>query len=292
MQLQTQVAIPRPLFAIEPFQKVLLVGSCFAQNMGKRFSEAQFQTTVNPFGVMYNPGSILHTVQRCTDCPAVAIFTLGTNRVYCWKETGEIADNCKKLPQKLFDEKELTIDQCVSFLNQAIEILKTRNPQVQVVITVSPIRYAKYGFVGSQLSKATLILATHRLLSLHPDCTSYFPAYEIMNDELRDYRFYAPDMLHPTEQAVEYIWEQFSNSYFSPLTHAFLKEWQPLKAALSHKPFDAEGAEYKAFLEKTLQQIKALENKYQHPINLNMCQGAPLNIKQNSYTADNNRLSD
>ena len=270
MQLQTQVAIPRPLFAIEPFQKVLLVGSCFAQNMGKRFSEAQFQTTVNPFGVMYNPGSILHTVQRCTDCPAVAIFTLGTNRVYCWKETGEIADNCKKLPQKLFDEKELTIDQCVSFLNQAIEILKTRNPQVQVVITVSPIRYAKYGFVGSQLSKATLILATHRLLSLHPDCTSYFPAYEIMNDELRDYRFYAPDMLHPTEQAVEYIWEQFSNSYFSPLTHAFLKEWQPLKAALSHKPFDAEGAEYKAFLEKTLQQIKALENKYQHPINLNM----------------------
>ena len=261
MQLQTQVAIPRPLFAIEPFQKVLLVGSCFAQNMGKRFSEAQFQTTVNPFGVMYNPGSILHTVQRCTDCPAVAIFTLGTNRVYCWKETGEIADNCKKLPQKLFDEKELTIDQCVSFLNQAIEILKTRNPQVQVVITVSPIRYAKYGFVGSQLSKATLILATHRLLSLHPDCTSYFPAYEIMNDELRDYRFYAPDMLHPTEQAVEYIWEQFSNSYFSPLTHAFLKEWQPLLAALKHKPFDAESAEYKAFIAKTLQAIRVLDRK-------------------------------
>lgn len=268
MQLQTQVAIPRPLFAIEPFQKVLLVGSCFAQNMGKRFSEAQFQTTVNPFGVMYNPGSILHTVQRCTDCPAVAIFTLGTNHVYCWKETGEIADNCKKLPQKLFDEKELTIDQCVSFLNQAIEILKTRNPQVQVVITVSPIRYAKYGFVGSQLSKATLILATHRLLSLHSDCTSYFPAYEIMNDELRDYRFYAPDMLHPTEQAVEYIWEQFSNAYFSPLTHAFLKEWQPLLAALKHKPFDAESAEYKAFIAKTLQDIRVLGEKYGHKIDL------------------------
>ena len=99
MQLQTPVAIPHPTFTIEPFERVLLVGSCFAQNMGKRFVEAQFQATVNPYGVMYNPGSILHTVERCTDSPAVAIFTLGTNHVYCWKETGEIADNCLKLPQ-------------------------------------------------------------------------------------------------------------------------------------------------------------------------------------------------
>jgi len=236
--------------------------------MGKRFVDAQFRATVNPYGVMYNPASILHTVERCGESPAVAIFTLGTNHVYCWKETGEIADNCRKLPQKLFEEKELSVDECVDFLQQAISILKERNPQVQIVLTVSPIRYAKYGFVASGLSKATLLLATHRLLGLHPDCTTYFPAYELMNDELRDYRFYAPDMLHPSEQAVEYIWQRFADAYLSFSAHAFLKEWQPLQAALNHKPFNPDGAEYKAFLAKTLQDIRALETKYGHELDL------------------------
>lgn len=268
MQLQTPVTIPQPKFDIPPFERILLVGSCFAQNMGKRFVDAQFRATVNPYGVMYNPASILHTVERCGESPAVAIFTLGTNHVYCWKETGEIADNCRKLPQKLFEEKELSVDECVDFLNQAVSILKERNPQVQVVLTVSPIRYAKYGFVASGLSKATLLLATHRLLGLHPDCTTYFPAYELMNDELRDYRFYAPDMLHPSEQAVEYIWQRFADAYLSFSAHAFLKEWQPLQAALNHKPFNPDGAEYKAFLAKTLQDIRALETKYGHKLDL------------------------
>ncbi len=268
MQLQTPVTIPQPKFDIPPFERILLVGSCFAQNMGKRFVDAQFRATVNPYGVMYNPASILHTVERCGESPAVAIFTLGTNHVYCWKETGEIADNCRKLPQKLFEEKELSVDECVDFLNQAVSILKERNPQVQVVITVSPIRYAKYGFVASGLSKATLLLATHHLLGLHPDCTSYFPAYELMNDELRDYRFYAPDMLHPSEQAVEYIWQRFADAYLSFSAHTFLKEWQPLQAALNHKPFNPDGAEYKAFLAKTLQDIRALETKYGHKLDL------------------------
>jgi lipoprotein len=236
--------------------------------MGKRFVDAQFRATVNPYGVMYNPASILHTVERCGESPAVAIFTLGTNHVYCWKETGEIADNCRKLPQKLFEEKELSVDECVDFLQQAVANLKERNPQVQVVLTVSPIRYAKYGFVASGLSKATLLLATNRLLGLHPDCTSYFPAYELMNDELRDYRFYAPDMLHPSEQAVEYIWQRFADAYLSFSAHAFLKEWQPLQAALNHKPFNPDGAEYKAFLAKTLQDIRALETKYGHKLDL------------------------
>ena len=268
MQLQTPVTIPQPKFDIPPFECILLVGSCFAQNMGKRFVDAQFRATVNPYGVMYNPASILHTVERCGESPAVGIFTLGTNHVYCWKETGEIADNCRKLPQKLFEEKELSVDECVDFLNQAVSILKERNPQVQIVLTVSPIRYAKYGFVASGLSKATLLLATHRLLGLHPDCTSYFPAYELMNDELRDYRFYAPDMLHPSEQAVEYIWQRFADTYLSFSAHTFLKEWQPLQAALNHKPFNPDGAEYKAFLAKTLQDIRALETKYGHKLDL------------------------
>ena len=268
MQLQTPVTIPQPKFDIPPFEHILLVGSCFAQNMGKRFVNAQFRATVNPYGVMFNPASILHTVERCGESPAVAIFTLGTNHVYCWKETGEIADNCRKLPQKLFEEKELSVDECVDFLQQAVAILKERNPQVQIVLTVSPIRYAKYGFVASGLSKATLLLATNRLLGLHPDCTSYFPAYELMNDELRDYRFYAPDMLHPSEQAVEYIWQRFADAYLSFSAHAFLKEWQPLQAALNHKPFNPDGAEYKAFLAKTLQDIRALETKYGHKLDL------------------------
>lgn len=275
MQLQTPVAIARPSFAIAPFERILLVGSCFAQNMGKRFKDTQFRAIVNPFGVMYNPASILHTVQRCEESPSVAIFTLGTNHVYIWKETGEIADNCRKLPQQLFEEKELSVNQCTDYLRQAVDILLERNPQVQVVITVSPIRYAKYGFVESQLSKATLLLAAHTLVTSHADCCTYFPAYEIMNDELRDYRFYAPDMLHPSEQAVEYIWQRFCEAYLSPTAHTFLKDWQPLQAALSHKPFNPESAEYQAFIAKTLQDIKALEARYGQKLNLDNWHIAP-----------------
>ena len=261
MQFRTIVDIPEPTFCIEPQELMLFVGSCFADNIGKRFVEEKFRATVNPFGVMYNPASVLHTVERCDVSPRVALFTLGTNRVYILKETGEIVDNCQKRPQRLFREEDLSVWQCCGYLQQAVDILKGRNPDVHVLVTVSPIRYAKYGYHGSQLSKATLLLAADMLVKANP-CCSYFPAYEIVNDELRDYRFYSEDMLHPSAQAVEYIWERFSEAYFSPSAKHFLEEWRPVKEALGHKPFHPESDEYKAFMERTRYKISLLKQKY------------------------------
>ena len=159
MEFRTVVDIPKPSFQIEPCEEVLFVGSCFADNIGQRFKDDKFRATVNPFGVMYNPASVFHTIQRITDVPRVVFLTLGTNHIYRLKETGEIVDNCEKRPQRLFQEEELTVEECVDYLRQVVELLKERNSDVQVVLTVSPIRYQKYGFHGSQLSKATLLLA-------------------------------------------------------------------------------------------------------------------------------------
>lgn len=261
MDFRTIVDIPTPEFTIEPQENMLFVGSCFADNIGKRFVDEMFLATVNPLGVMYNPASILHTIQSIEDAPRVAFLTLGTNHVYILKETGEIVDNCRKRPARLFHEEELTVDECAEYLQKAVDILNLRNKDVQVVVTVSPIRYAKYGYHGSQLSKATLQLAADKLVKANANCT-YFPAYEIVNDELRDYRFYREDMLHPTDQAVEYIWQRLQETYLSNSAKDFIEKWKPLKEAIRHRPFNPDGAEYIAFANKTKENIAKLRLQY------------------------------
>ena len=261
MEFRTVVPIDRASFQIEPLEEMLFVGSCFAENMGRRFVDDKFRAVVNPFGTMYNPASILHTVERCEAAPQTAVFTLGTNHVYRLRETGEIVDNCEKRPARLFQEEELSIDDCAQYLQRAIDILRKRQPNVRVIVTVSPIRYRKYGYHESQLSKATLLLAVRKLQDIH-----YFPAYEIMMDELRDYRFYADDMLHPSQQAIDYIWERFAETYFSERTRQFLNEWQPIKAALNHRPFNPESEEYQTFLAETQRKEAVLLDKYKNLI--------------------------
>ena len=299
MQFRTIVDIPRPAFSIAPCEEMLFVGSCFADNIGRRFKDEMFRATVNPFGVMYNPASILHTVERTDVAPRVAVFTLGTNHVYILRETGEIVDNCQKRPHRLFEERELTVEECKDYLLRAVNILRERRPDVKVIITVSPIRYAKYGFHGSQLSKATLLLAADLLIkettlnressidkesnfskesgiskesgfskdvSLNDEqggaVVTYFPAYEIVNDELRDYRFYADDMLHPSSVAVECIWQRMVETFFSDEAKTFLREWAPLKKGFSHRPLNPDGDEYKAFLAKLHAEAERLKQRY------------------------------
>ena len=266
MDFRTIVDIPSPGFRIEPGDRILTVGSCFADHLGKKFRDEAFPAEVNPYGVMYNPASILHTVERYGKAVDVAIFTLGTNHVYRLKETGEIVDNCQKRPQSLFHEEELSVDDCCDYLDKAIGVLRQLNPQTKVIITVSPIRYAKYGYHGSQLSKATLLLAVDKLLGSQSiadgETLVYFPAYEIVNDELRDYRFYAPDMLHPSQQAVDYIWERFVDVVFSDAAKSYLQEWKPIKEALAHRPFNPDSDAYRSFLARTLEQKGKLAKKY------------------------------
>ena len=259
MEFRTKVETGRAGFQIGACEEVLLVGSCFTSEIGERFRDNGFPATVNPYGTMYNPASILHTLERFFKSPSpfgeglgvrLVFLTLGTNHVYRLKETGEIVDNCEKRPAALFEEEELTVDECAEYLQKAVELLRSHQPDVQVVMTVSPIRYRKYGYHESQLSKATLLLAIDKLLHLTSDIghLTYFPAYEIVMDELRDYRFYADDMLHPSTQAVEYIWQRFGEMFFSERTHQFLEEWRPVKAALAHRPFNPDSPEYQAFL--------------------------------------------
>lgn len=263
MEFRTKVSVGRAPFSIRPCCRMLFVGSCFADSMGRRFVDDRFRAVVNPFGVMYNPASVLHTVERYEgEPPEVAVLTLGTNHVYILKETGEIVDNCRKRPQRLFREELLTVDVCLDYLSRAVETLLSRNPDVRVVVTVSPIRYAKHGFHGSALSKAVLLLAADRLVAAYPDVVEYFPAYEIVNDELRDYRFYAEDMLHPSQQAVAYIWERFAEAFFSEDTRRFLEEWRPIKEALAHRPFRPDSDEYKEFLAATMRKAELLARKY------------------------------
>lgn len=270
MEFRTIVNIPRPTFELEPCERILFVGSCFADNIGKRFEEEKFRAMVNPFGVMYNPVSVLHTVKKVANHTFdTAVFTLGTNHVYVERATGEIVDNCQKRPQREFEERELTVEECADALREAITLLRQANPKVNIIITVSPIRYAKYGYHGSQLSKAVLLLAADKVIKEEGERVYYFPAYEIVNDELRDYRFYKADMLHPNEQAVEYIWEQLVATCFSAEAKQFLEEWRPIKEALAHRPFHPEATAYQDFIKKTKEKAKMLELKYPN-IELNL----------------------
>lgn len=280
MEFRTKVEITPNEWKIEPRERMLFVGSCFADNMGKRFQENKFRATVNPYGVMYNPASVLHTVERLCDerlmpfdpdKTGTAVFTLGTNHVYILKETGEIVDNCRKRPQCLFEERTLGVGECVDYLRKAIRCIHQRFPLVRFVLTVSPIRYKKYGYHGSRVSKATLLLAIDKLLDSHATPNhdaetwraTYFPAYEIVDDELRDYRFYAPDMLHPTEQAVDYIYECMAETFFSEATINFIKAWRPIKDALAHKPFNPDSEEYQAFLKDAKRREQELMSHYE-----------------------------
>ena len=266
MEFRSKVQIEKGPFDIDVNDRVLLVGSCFADNIGKQLATDKFDVLANPYGVMYNPASICHTVEklhgegrlRCD----VAVFTLGTNHVYVLNETGEIVDNCQKKPQRLFTERELSVAECGFWLNKAIDLLKSVNPDVHVIVTVSPVRYAKYGFHGSQLAKATLLLAANEL-----DGCAYFPAYEIMNDELRDYRFYQPDMVHPSAQAVEYIYTRFQDVYFTKRAKDFLQAWQPYKKFFAHKPFDEESEEYLRLKDKMSKEAEDLLHHFGHDVN-------------------------
>ncbi len=278
MEFRTVVDVPQFSFEVEPCEEMFFVGSCFADSIGQRAQQAAFRATVNPYGVMYNPASVLHTVKRwlqetSTDnqseaqhygMPSTVFLTLGTNHVYRLKETGEIVDNCQKRPQNMFDEEQLSTESCVDYLQQTIDLLCQRQPKVNVVLTVSPIRYRKYGYHGSQLSKAVLLMAVERVIKEHKkqqhslSSVSYFPAYEIVLDELRDYRFYKEDMLHPSDQAVDYIWQRLSEACFSETTKSFLHEWEPIRQALSHRPFDADSEAYREFRDKTMLKVAAL----------------------------------
>ena len=310
MNFRTQVEIPEKQVEIPHSAKIMLLGSCFVENIGKLLTENKFRCDANPFGVLYNPMSIatalrqillrktyteedlfevggrwhswMHhsdfsasTSKEClhrinsrlekASCELMEsdwlIMTLGTAYVYMHKDNGKVVGNCHKMPDKMFRRLRLNTAEIVEECGDVLKKCREVNPKLKVLITVSPIRHAKDGMHANQLSKATLLLAADELCRTCPDC-HYFPSYEIMMDELRDYRFYADDMFHPSPMAVQYIWECFGRCYFSKETQIVMKEWGEVKKALEHRPFNPDSEAYRRFLSQIVLKIVRLKEKF------------------------------
>lgn len=200
---------------------------------------------------------------RCALAKARYLFvTLGTNVCYKLKDNGEVVTNCHRMPAGIFNEYRMSVEECTQCLNGIVDAVRSFNPGCNVVFTVSPYRYSKYTYHGSQISKAILLLAVDRMVNARPAQVGYFPAYEIVMDELRDYRFYDTDMLHPSAEAVDYIWQCLTECAMDERMRRYLVEYEPVRKGLSHRPSDAESEEYAAFRRKLDETSERIRREY------------------------------
>lgn len=283
MEFRTKVHIHNKGISLSHRYKYLLLGSCFSDSIGDKLMNAGFDCVANPFGALYNPLSIMNalsmkddefyrwTQKSCDDLnfdqvihtTNVFVLTFGTAWVYELKETGHVVANCKKQPDTLFLRRRITIEEIVEKYAQFIENAVVPNHKT-ILFTVSPIRHKKDGLHENQLSKSILLLAIDCLCKAYPNNCYYFPSYEIMLDELRDYRFYADDMLHPSQVAVQYIWECFQQTYFSPKTIEFIEQFEHLNRILHHQPLDASNTAHQQLVAQTIEQINQLKHAIQN----------------------------
>jgi len=296
---QTKVEIPPTNLKISYENRIMTLGSCFAENIGKRMQDVYFDMDINPFGVLYNPVSILKSIEILlnrnqfglsdlfenrglwqsfsysslfSDMSAngclnkindrlqkassffketnLLLITFGTAWVFEEQKSGSIVSNCHKLPAAQFIRRRLTVDEIVADYSKLIIKLNMLIPDLRIIFSVSPIRHWKDGAHENNVSKSTLLLSIDELHKQF-NHIAYFPAYEIQLDELRDYRFYASDMFHPSEVAVDYIWKRFSETYFSDTTTSMKRQFEQLAADLSHRPLHPGSEEFKLFLENT-----------------------------------------
>jgi hypothetical protein len=311
MQFTTPVSCPTDYPPVSHGDKLMLIGSCFTENMGKYLSDAKFCCDINPYGILYNPASICTALNEIIDdkqygeadlfyhdgrynslmhhgdfsestadktlehinlriCQAHEMFpslnylmlTFGTAWIFIHRADGHIVGNCHKLPSTLFERRRLSVEEIVDNYTTLLRRLFNVNPTLRILFTVSPIRHLKDGAHGNQLSKATLMLAIARLQERFPSCI-YFPAYEIMLDELRDYRFYADDMVHPSTVAVRYLCERFAETFFTAETRTIAEECEKIKRSLEHRPINKDNVEaYNDFLKQILLKIERLTEKY------------------------------
>lgn len=190
------------------------------------------------------------------------IITLGTAWIYRNVESNEIVANCHKVPQKNFSKELLSVDEISRSLQSVISLLESSNPQVKIIFTISPVRHIKDGIVENQRSKSHLFAALHEVLDKNLAIVEYFPSYEIMMHELRDYRFYADDMLHPSNIAIEYIWEAFRDAYCSEEVIAIMKEIGQIQQGLLHRSFSPDSEAHQRFLDGLRKRIEVLEGKW------------------------------
>ena len=200
----------------------------------------------------------------------VVLITLGTSWIYKIKELELVVANCHKVPQKHFEKVLLTENQIIKSLQKCIEIIKEMAPNANIIFTVSPVRHIKDGIVENNVSKARLLSAIYEVNSVNDD-TLYFPSYELLMDDLRDYRFYADDLLHPNKQAVDYIWEKFSETFFENETALLNKQIDKMMLAFQHRPFNEDSVAHQKFISNSIEQMHEIMRKnpsvdFQHEI--------------------------
>lgn len=265
--------------------KMMLMGSCFSDNIGAKLKDAMVDVNVNPFGTIFNPLSIASGLDKIIDNATIAgselfmssgvwnsydfhsrfsmankdaalqrmnqsiadahehlkacdvlILTLGTAVVYRRRDTGEVVTNCHKVPQQQFTRRLATVDEITQALTQSLHRVHEFNPELKVIFTVSPIRHIADGLEMNSLSKAVLRVAVNNVTRTFKEFAGYFPAYEILIDDLRDYRFYTADMVHPSEVAIEYIWQTFQATYFDDRSTQAIARCERVSKRLKHRP--------------------------------------------------------
>ncbi len=311
---------PKPFdVKINHQQKLLLIGSCFTEQIGTKLSNHKFSVLDNPNGILFNPISITKSITSYIDnkqyheselfyqnecwnswehhsrfsnpdkekCLAGInesqnkahvflqqtdwlLITLGSAFVYetsplspLLQERGEakIVANCHKVPTDKFNKRLLQIDEVVSALQKMIEKLVLFNPGLKIIFTISPVRHLRDGFIENNRSKATLIHSVHQLIEKNSNCF-YFPAYELIIDDLRDYRFFAEDMVHPNYAATNYVWEKFMATCIDEPSQQLMKEIAIIVSAKNHKPFNPTSEQHKKFLQTNLEKIKKMRLQF------------------------------
>lgn len=306
--LITKVKFEKPNFRISHQSKILMLGSCFSDNIGSLLLNNKFDILLNPFGVLYNPASIYETIKRCLKSAPIRddeliyhnnlwhsfdlhgsfsqtnkeallnkanqtikntntfikntnfiFITFGTSWVYRLAENQKIVANCHKLPAANFIRERLTIEYIINQWDDILTKLYAQNPEIKIIFTVSPVKHLKDGAHENQLSKATLLLAIDEIVKKNTKKLYYFPSYEIINDELRDYRFYAEDMAHISDTAKKYIYEIFKQTFFEPSTIHLSETIDKIIKATSHRVLHNNSEELIKFSESVLKKIKKLE---------------------------------
>lgn len=309
MEFRTIITPDNKDIALRHSDKMMMLGSCFSDNMGLHLADAMINVVINPLGTVYNPMSLAAAVGRITEARLVErgelveangvwncfdfhsrfsmpdadealramngsitaahahlrqcrvlFVTLGTAITY--SRGGMVVSNCHKLPQAEFVRQMRSVDEITYVLGAMVGRLREYNPQLRIVFTVSPIRHIADGLATNSLSKSTLRVAVAEMVRKHPDVCSYFPSYEIMMDDLRDYRFYASDMVHPSEVAANYIWEMLKNTYFDAQQQQIILRCERMTKRLRHRPMSQNPEVVAKFKADTQSALDALIAQY------------------------------
>jgi hypothetical protein len=312
MNLQTFLPLSPAKNKIDYESQILLLGSCFVENMGDRLGYYKYQILQNPFGILFHIFGIENLIDRAIHNATFAkeelaynddrwfsfdahsrinssneeeiisclnqalvrtnlqiqnsshiIITLGTSWVFREKSTNKMVANCHKFPSTHFTKEILSIEELKGSLQRTIALIRGVNKTATIIFTISPVRHIKNGIVANQRSKAHLIAALGEVLETNLEQgLHYFPSYELVMDELRDYRFYAKDMIHLNELGVEYIWEKFKYVWLSEKTTNTMKEVDSIQKAISHRPFDELSKKHQLFVSSFKEKIRAIKKEY------------------------------